>query len=76
MLAWLIDHMLNIAVLATLAHSILTNRTARHARAHAAGLELAVDYLAERLGVSREEIVEAHYRQHPDCRPAEQDGGR
>lgn len=76
LLAWLLDHVLAIAVAATLVHSVLTARTARQAHAHAAGLELAVDYLAERAGISREEIDEDHYRQHPECRPVETDGGR
>ncbi len=75
MIAWLIEHTLTIAVLCTLFHSVLTARIARDARAHAAGLEHAVNHLAERLGITPEEIQEAHWREHPDCRPAEQDGG-
>lgn len=73
---WLIDHSLNIsilvlhiAVLAALVCALVAERRARRAECRAAGVKMAVDYLAARIGVSPNEICEAHYAEHPDCRP-------
>lgn len=75
MIAWFIEHATEIAVLCVLIHSVLTARIARDARAHAAGLEHAVDHLAERLGITPDDIREARWREHPRPRPAKRQGG-
>lgn len=66
---WLIDHSVTIALLGTLYCAVIAGWRARRAECRAAELKIAVDYLAARIGVSPNEICEAHYAEHPDCRP-------